>query len=140
MIGRLHHIGIAVPDIAAASALYRTRLGADIGEPKDLPEHGVTVAFIEAGSASLELLSPLGPDSTLHRFLERHPQGGQHHLCFEVPDIEAAMARLKADGATVLGDGAPRLGAHGLPVIFMHPKDFAGTLVELQQASLEPQS
>ncbi len=134
MIGRFNHVAIAVPDLAAATATYRDTLGAEVSAPLAQPEHGVTVAFVTLPNTKVELLEPLGPDSPIAKFLERNPAGGVHHLCFEVDDIIAARARLAAGGARVLGDGEPKLGAHGKPVIFLHPKDFCGTLVELEQA------
>jgi methylmalonyl-CoA/ethylmalonyl-CoA epimerase len=134
MIGRLNHVAIVVPDLAAARAIYRDILGASISEPVDLPDHGVTTVFVELPNTKIELLQPLGPDSPIARFLSRNPSGGIHHLCFEVDDIIAARDKLAAEGARVLGDGEPRTGAHGKPVIFVHPKDFAGTLIELEQA------
>jgi len=134
MLGRLNHVAIAVPDLAAASAIYRDTLGASVGAPQALPEHGVTVAFINVDNTKIELLEPLGEGSPIAAFLEKNPSGGMHHLCYEVDDILAARDRLKASGARVLGDGNPKIGAHGKPVLFLHPKDFAGTLVELEQA------
>lgn len=134
MLGRLNHVAIAVPDLAAASAVYRDTLGADVSAPQALPEHGVTVVFIDTGNSKIELLEPLGEASPIASFLEKNPSGGMHHLCYEVDDILAARDRLEASGARVLGDGAPKIGAHGKPVLFLHPKDFAGTLVELEQA------
>jgi methylmalonyl-CoA/ethylmalonyl-CoA epimerase len=133
MIGRLNHIAIAVPDLAAATAKYRDQLGAEVGAPQALPEHGVTVVFIDTGNTKVELLEPLGEGSPIAAFLEKNPAGGMHHLCFEVPDIAATIAQLQQSGARILGDGTPRIGAHGKPVIFLHPKDFAGTLIELEQ-------
>lgn len=133
MIGRLNHVAIAVPDLAAASTVYRDMLGARISEPQALPEHGVTVVFIDTGNSKVELLEPLGVGSPIAAFLERNPSGGMHHICYEVDDILAARDRLKAAGARVLGDGQPKIGAHGNPVLFLHPKDFMGTLVELEQ-------
>ena len=133
MIGRLNHVAIAVPDLAAASALYRGTLGAEVSEPLDLPEHGVTTVFVELPNTKLELLHPLGEGSPIAGFLARNPAGGVHHLCYEVDDILAARDRLVAEGARVLGDGEPRTGAHGKPVLFLHPKDFCGTLIELEQ-------
>lgn len=133
MIGRLNHIAIAVPDLAAAAAKYRDQLGAEVGPPQALPEHGVTVVFIDTGNSKIELIEPLGADSPIAAFLEKNIAGGMHHICFEVPDIAAAIARLEAGGARVLGDGKPRIGAHGLPVVFLHPKGFDGTLIELEQ-------
>jgi methylmalonyl-CoA/ethylmalonyl-CoA epimerase len=134
MLGRLNHVAIAVPDLAAASAIYRDTLGAKVSAPQALPEHGVTVVFIDTGNSKIELLEPLGEGSPIAAFLEKNPSGGMHHLCYEVDDIFAARDRLKATGARVLGDGTPKIGAHGKPVLFLHPKDFAGTLVELEQA------
>ena len=134
MIGRLNHVAIAVKDLAAATALYRDTLGARVSEPLPQPEHGVTVVFVELPNTKVELLEPLGSDSPVGKFIERNPDGGIHHICYEVEDIIAARDRLKAAGARVLGSGEPRIGAHGKPVIFLHPKDFTGTLVELEQA------
>ena len=134
MIGRLNHIAIAVPDLAAATALYRDTLGAAVSDPLDMPEHGVTTDFVELPNTKIELLHPLGEDSPVAAFLERNTAGGVHHVCYEVADIMAARDRMKAAGARVLGDGEPRTGAHGKPVLFLHPKDFCGTLVELEQA------
>ena len=133
MIGRLNHVAIAVPDLAAAAQSYRDTLGARVGEPVDQPEHGVTVVFVELPNSNIELLHPLGEDSPIARFLERTPSGGLHHVCFEVDDIAGARDRLAAGGARLLGDGEPRPGAHGKPVLFLHPKDFHGTLIELEQ-------
>jgi methylmalonyl-CoA/ethylmalonyl-CoA epimerase len=133
MIGRLNHIAIAVPDLAAASAKYRDLLGADVGPPQALPEHGVSVVFIETGNTKVELLAPLGENSPIAGFLARNPAGGMHHVCFEVPDITAAARVLTAGGARILGDGKPKAGAHGLPVLFLHPRDFDGTLIELEE-------
>ena len=134
MLGRLNHVALAVPDLAAASALYRSTLGAKVSAPQALPEHGVTVVFVDVGNTKIELLQPLGEGSPIAAFLEKNPSGGMHHLCYEVDDIIAARDRLKAEGARVLGDGEPRIGAHGKPVLFLHPKDFFGTLVEIEQA------
>ena len=134
MIGRLNHVAIVVPDLAAAGAIYRDILGASISEPVELPDHGVTTVFVELPNTKIELLQPLGQDSPIARFLSRNPSGGIHHLCFEVDDIIAARDKLAAEGARVLGDGEPRTGAHGQPVIFVHPNAFAGTLIELEQA------
>lgn len=134
MIDRLNHIAIAVPDLEAASAQYRDVLGARISEPQDLPEHGVTVVFVELPNTKIELLYPLGDESPIAGFLERNASGGIHHVCYEVDDIIAARDHLAAKGARVLGDGEPKTGAHGKPVLFLHPKDFCGTLVELEQA------
>lgn len=134
MLGRLNHVAIAVPDLAAASAVYRDTLGAEVTEPQALPEHGVTVVFIDVGNTKIELLEPLGEGSPIAAFLAKSPSGGMHHVCYEVDDILAARDHLKASGARVLGDGNPKIGAHGKPVLFLHPKDFQGTLVELEQA------
>ena len=134
MIGRLNHVAIAVPDLAGAAAQYRDVLGARVSDPVDQPDHGVTVVFVELSNAKIELLHPLGADSPIAGFLARNPSGGIHHLCYEVEDILAARDRLLACGARVLGDGEPKIGAHGKPVLFLHPKDFAGTLIELEQA------
>ena len=134
MIGRLNHVAIAVPDLAAAAAQYRDTLGATVGAPQDEPGHGVTVVFVELPNTKIELLHPLGDASPIAGFLAKNPSGGIHHICYEVEDIAAARDRLIAQGARVLGDGAPKIGAHGKPVLFLHPKDFAGTLVELEQA------
>lgn len=134
MIGRLNHVAIAVADLAAATALYRDTLGARVSEPKALPEHGVTTVFVDLPNTRVELLEPLGAASPIAKFLERNPDGGIHHLCYEVPDLAAACRHLAGRGARVLGDGKPKIGAHGRPVVFLHPKDFTGTLVELEQA------
>jgi len=134
MIGKLNHIAVAVPDLAAACAVYRDTLGARVSAPLDLPAHGVTTAFVELANTKIELLHPLGQDSPISAFLERNPAGGVHHVCYEVEDIRATRDRLTASGARVLGDGEPRVGAHGKPVLFLHPKDFCGTLIELEQA------
>ena len=134
MIGNLNHVAIAVPDLEAASARYRDVLGAKVSEPLDQPAHGVTVVFVELPNAKIELLYPLGEDSPIGNFLERNPAGGVHHLCYEVEDILAARDPLQAEGARVLGDGEPKIGAHDKPVLFLHPKDFCGTLIELEQA------
>jgi methylmalonyl-CoA/ethylmalonyl-CoA epimerase len=134
MIGRLNHVAIAVPDLAAAARLYRETLGAEVSEPVDMPEHGVTTVFVTLPNTKIELLHPLGADSPIAGFLARNASGGIHHVCYEVDDIRAARDRLKASGARVLGDGEPKIGAHGKPVLFLHPKDFCGTLVELEQA------
>src|SRR6056297_3527705 len=133
MIGRLNHVAIAVPDLAAATALYRDTLGATVSPPQTEPEHGVTVVFIELPNTKVELLEPLGDGSPIAGFLEKNPAGGIHHICYEVEDIHAARDRLSAGGARVLGSGEPKIGAHGKPVLFLHPKDFNGTLVELEQ-------
>ncbi len=134
MIGRLNHVALVVPDLAKAVVAYRHQLGAVISAPQALPEHGVTVVFVELPNTKIELLEPLGEASTIRPFLERNPSGGMHHLCYEVVDILAARDKLKAEGARVLGDGEPKVGAHGKPVLFLHPKDFFGTLIELEQA------
>lgn len=134
MIGRLNHVAIAVPDLAAAARIYRETLGVEVSEAVPQPEHGVTTVFITLPNTKIELLEPLGENSPIANFLERNPAGGIHHLCYEVEDILAARDRLKAEGARVLGDGEPKTGAHGKPVLFLHPKDFCGTLVELEQA------
>jgi methylmalonyl-CoA/ethylmalonyl-CoA epimerase len=133
MIGRLNHVAIAVKDLAAATAVYKNTLGAEVTEPLPQPEHGVTVVFITLPNTKIELLEPLGEGSPIAKFLERNPDGGIHHVCYEVDDIIAARDRLKAQGARVLGDGNPKIGAHGKPVLFLHPKDFCGTLTELEQ-------
>ena len=133
MIGRLNHVAIAVPDLEAASAQYRNTLGAKVNPPQDEPDHGVTVVFIELPNTKIELLYPLGADSPIKGFLEKNPSGGIHHVCYEVDDILAARDHLKAKGARVLGSGEPKIGAHGKPVLFLHPKDFNGCLVELEQ-------
>ena len=133
MIGKLNHVAIVVPDLAAASAIYRDTLGAAVSAPMDLPEHGVTTVFVELENTRIELLHPLGEGSPVARFLQRSPGGGLHHVCYEVEDIHAARDRLRAAGARILGDGEPATGAHGKPVLFLHPKDFAGTLIELEQ-------
>ena len=134
MIGRLNHVAIAVPDLVAASAQYRDTLGARVGAPQDEPAHGVTVVFIELPNTKIELLYPLGENSPIAGFLEKNPSGGIHHICYEVDDILAARDRLKEQGARVLGNGEPKTGAHGKPVLFLHPKDFNGCLVELEQS------
>jgi methylmalonyl-CoA/ethylmalonyl-CoA epimerase len=134
MIGRLNHVAIAVPDLAAAAAVYRGALGAKVSDPVPLPEHGVTTVFVTLPNSKIELITPLGDNSPIARFFERNPDGGIHHVCFEVDDILATRDQLKTRGARVLGDGEPKIGAHGKPVLFLHPKDFAGTLVELEQA------
>ena len=133
MIDKLNHVAIVVPDLAAAAAVYRDTLGAEVSEPLDLPEHGVTTVFVALGNTKIELLSPFGKESPIDSFLERNPAGGMHHVCYEVADIRAARDRLAADGARILGDGEPKTGAHGKPVLFLHPKDFCGTLIELEQ-------
>ena len=134
MIGRLNHVAIAVPDLAAAAAQYAGALGANVGAPQDEPAHGVRVVFIDLPNTKIELLTPLGEDSPIAGFLARNPSGGTHHLCYEVEDILAARDHLRAQGARVLGAGEPKIGAHGKPVLFLHPKDFNGCLVELEQA------
>jgi len=134
MIGRLNHVAIAVRDIAAASEVYRSTLGAQVSAPEPLEEHGVTVVFITLPNTKIELLEPLGTESPIGRFLEKNPDGGMHHICYEVDDINAARDQLVKSGARVLGSGEPKIGAHGKPVLFLHPKDFNGTLIELEQA------
>ncbi len=134
MIGNLNHVAIVVPDLAAATAIYRDTLGARVSDPVPLPEHGVTTVFVELPNTKIELLEPLGEGSPVAKFLEKNTSGAIHHLCYEVDDILAARDRLTARGARVLGDGEPKNGAHGKPVLFLHPKDFAGTLIELEQA------
>ena len=134
MIGRLNHVAIAVPQLTAAVAQYRGTLGAQVSEPMPQPEHGVTVVFVTLPNTKIELLEPLGEQSPIAAFLQRSPSGGIHHLCYEVADIRAASDRLRAAGARVLGDCEPKIGAHGKPVLFLHPKDFAGTLIEIEQA------
>ncbi len=134
MIGRLNHVAIAVKDADRASALYRDTLGAEVSAKVEQPDHGVTTVFVTLPNTKIEFLEPLGANSPIAKFLERNPDGGVHHVCYEVEDIIAARDRLKADGARVLGDGEPKIGAHGKPVLFLHPKDFLGTLVELEQA------
>ena len=134
MIGRLNHVAIAVRDIAKASDVYRRTLGAEVSAPVPQPAHGVTTVFITLPNTKIELLGPLGDSSPIAKFLERNPDGGIHHVCYEVEDISVARDQLKAQGARVLGDGEPKIGAHGKPVLFLHPKDFLGTLVELEQA------
>ncbi|MGH6989764.1 MAG: methylmalonyl-CoA epimerase [Stellaceae bacterium] len=134
MIGRLNHVAIAVPDIGAAAVLYRDRLGAEISDPVPLPAHGVTTLFVTLANTRIELLEPLGEASPIAAFLARNPEGGLHHLCYEVADIIAARDHLRAAGARILGDGEPRTGAHGKPVLFLHPKDMLGTLIEIEEA------
>jgi len=134
MIGRLNHVAIATKDVRKASDIYRNTLGAKVSEPLLLPEHGVVTVFVELPNTKIELLEPLGDNSPIAKFLEKNPAGGMHHLCYEVDDIIAARDQLKKRGATVIGSGEPRIGAHGKPVLFLHPKDFAGTLIELEQA------
>jgi methylmalonyl-CoA/ethylmalonyl-CoA epimerase len=133
MIGRLNHVAIAVKDLEKAASVYENALGAKVGAPVAQPEHGVTVVFIELPNTKIELLEPLGENSPIAKFLEKSPDGGIHHVCYEVEDIIASRDQLKAQGARVLGDGNPKIGAHGKPVLFLHPKDFCGTLVELEQ-------
>ncbi len=133
MIGKLNHVAIVVPDLEAASEVYRDTLGATVSEPVEMPEHGVTTVFVELPNSKIELLVPLGGDSPVAKFLERNTSGGVHHICYEVVDIILARDRLIAKGARVLGDGIPKLGAHNKPVLFLHPKDFCGTLIELEQ-------
>ena len=137
MIGRLNHVAIAVPDLAAAAAKYRDQLGAHVHAPQALPEHGVTVVFVELENSKIELLHPLGDNSPIAKFLAANPAGGIHHLCFEVADLASAARTLTEAGARVLGDGTPKTGAHGLPVLFLHPKDFDGTLIELEEVKPE---
>ena len=133
MLGRLNHVAIAVPDLDTAATTYRDMLGATVSAPQALPDHGVTVVFVELPNTKIELLEPLGADSPIAKFLEKNAQGGMHHICYEVDDIHAAQDQLTAAGARVLGDGEPKIGAHGKPVLFLHPKDFVGTLIELEQ-------
>ena len=133
MIGRLNHVAIAVPDLEAAAATYRNTLGAKVSEPQDEPDHGVTVVFVELPNTKIELLYPLGEKSPIQAFLDKNPSGGMHHVCYEVEDILAARDRLISEGARVLGDGELKIGAHNKPVLFLHPKDFNGTLIELEQ-------
>ncbi len=134
MIGRLNHVAIAVKDIAKAAELYRATMGADVSAAVQQPDHGVTTVFVTLPNTKIEFLEPLGADSPIAKFLERNPDGGIHHICYEVDDIISARDKLKSEGARVLGSGEPRIGAHGKPVLFLHPKDFFGTLVELEQA------
>jgi methylmalonyl-CoA/ethylmalonyl-CoA epimerase len=133
MIGRLNHVAIVVPDLKAAAALYRDTLGAKVSGMVDMPAHGVTTVFVELPNTKIELLHPLGEKSPIAPFLERNPSGGMHHVCYEVADIRAARDKLKSQGMRVLGDGEPKIGAHDKPVLFLHPKDFCGTLVEIEQ-------
>ena len=133
MIGKLNHVAIAVPNLEKASRLYRESLGAKVSAPQPEPTHGVTVVFVELPNTKVELLEPLGAASPIAKFLEKNPDGGMHHVCFEVEDILAARDQLKASGARVIGDGNPKIGAHGKPVLFLHPKDFQGTLIEIEQ-------
>ena len=134
MIGRLNHIAIVVPDLEAATALYRDTLGAQVSEPLQLDDHGVTTVFVDLANTRIELLHPLGANSPVARFLEKHPAGGMHHVCYEVQDISKAKDQMIENGARVLGSGEPGIGAHGKPVLFLHPADFCGTLIELEQA------
>lgn len=133
MIGNLNHVAIAVPDLASATSLYHDTLGASVSAPLDLPDHGVTTVFVELPNTKIELLAPLGDNSPIERFLQNNPSGGIHHICYEVEDINQCIEKLTNEGARILGDGKPKTGAHGKPVIFLHPKDFSGTLVELEQ-------
>lgn len=133
MLGRLNHVAIAVPDLGAAIKLYQDTLGATVTAPQALPEHGVTVAFIDVGNTKIELLEPLGANSSIQTFIDRNPSGGMHHVCYEVANILQARDQLKVQGARILGDGEPKIGAHGKPVLFLHPKDFNGTLIELEE-------
>ena len=133
MIGKLNHVAVAVSDLHKATAVYRDTLGAKVSEASDLPEHGVTTVFVELPNTKIELLQPFGENSPIEKFLEKNTDGGIHHVCYEVDDISAAAKKLVADGARILGDGNPKIGAHGKPVLFLHPKDFCGTLVELEQ-------
>ena len=133
MIGRLNHVAIAVPDLMEAAAQYKQMLGASVGEPQDEPDHGVTVIFIELPNTKIELLYPLGENSPINAFLEKNPSGGIHHVCYEVQDIIKARDHLSSEGARILGSDEPKIGAHGKPVLFLHPKDFTGTLIELEQ-------
>jgi len=135
MIGRLNHVAIVVPDLDAGAALYRNTLGAEVSEPLPLPAQGVTIVFVELPNSKVELLHPLGEDSPVANYLEKNPKGGMHHMCYEVQDLQAAIAHLLEEGATVLGNGEPSIGAHGLPVVFLHPKDFCGTLIELEEVA-----
>jgi len=134
MIGKLNHVAIVVPDLEAAAAIYRDTLEANVSEPLELPEHGVITIFVELPNTKIELLHPMGDGSPIAKFLQTNPSGGMHHICYEVADIEAAAAKMQQSGARVLGDGSPKIGAHNKPVLFLHPKDFCGTLVELEQA------
>jgi methylmalonyl-CoA/ethylmalonyl-CoA epimerase len=134
MLGKLNHVAIAVPDLSAASALYRSSLGATVSAPQRLPEHGVTVVFVELPNTKIELLEPLGDDSPITTFLARNSSGGMHHICYEVENLIASRDHLVASGARILGSSEPKIGAHGKPVLFLHPKDFNGTLIELEQA------
>ncbi|MDE2466833.1 MAG: methylmalonyl-CoA epimerase [Alphaproteobacteria bacterium] len=133
MIGRLNHVAIATRDISSAADVYRQTLGAKVSDPVPQPDHGVTTVFVDLPNTKIELLEPLGENSPIAKFLEKNPSGGMHHICYEVDDIHAAVAQMKAKGATITGSGEPRIGAHGKPVVFLHPKDFVGTLIELEQ-------
>ena len=133
MIGKLNHVAIAVPDLSMAMKLYEGTLGAIVGEPKDEPDHGVTVVFINLPNTKIELLHPLGSNSPIEKFLEKNPAGGIHHICYEVADIISAREKLISNGAHILGSGEPKIGAHGNPVLFLHPKDFNGCLIELEE-------
>ena len=135
MIGKLNHVAIVVPDLDAAAGLYEESLGATVSEPVPLPDHGVTTVFVELPNSKIELLHPLGKNSPIANFLADNPSGGMHHVCYEVKDIHAAIEHLENQGARVLGNGKPRTGAHGLPVVFLHPKDFCGTLIELEEVA-----
>ncbi len=134
MIGKMNHVAIVVPDLAAASVIYKNTLGARVSQPKPMPEHGVSTVFVDLPNIKVELLHPLGKNSPIAKFLERNPGGGMHHICYEVEDIERAKEHLLAQGARILGDGEAKTGAHGKPVLFLHPKDFSGTLIEIEQA------
>ena len=134
MIGTINHIAIAVPDLAAAADQWRARVGAEVSAPQSLPEHGVTVVFVRAENGKIELLEPIDDSSPITKFLERNPDGGIHHICFDVPDLLASRDQLLASGARILGSAEPKIGAHGKPVLFIHPKDLTGSLIELQQA------
>ena len=133
MIGKLNHVAIAVPDLSMAMTLYEGTLGAIVGEPKDEPDHGVTVVFINLPNTKIELLHPLGSNSPIEKFLEKNPAGGIHHICYEVADIISAQKKLISNGTHILGNGEPKIGAHGNPVLFLHPKDFNGCLIELEE-------
>jgi methylmalonyl-CoA/ethylmalonyl-CoA epimerase len=133
LLGRLNHVALAVPDLAAAARLYRDMLGARVSEPQSLPEHGVNLVFVDLANTRIELLEPLGENSPIGAFLARNPDGGMHHICYEVDDLPAARERLRQQGARIIGSGEPKIGAHGNPVLFLHPKDFAGTLIELEE-------
>jgi methylmalonyl-CoA/ethylmalonyl-CoA epimerase len=137
MIGRLNHVAIAVPDLIAAADKYRDLLGADVGDPQVLAEHGVTVIFVQLSNSKIELMTPFGANSPIGGFLAKNPSGGVHHLCFEVNDLISSAETLVKGGARVLGDGKPKIGAHGLPILFLHPKDFDGTLIELEEVKPE---